>query len=330
MHMLQPAQSALLDWTRGLAAQAVLIGHVITASDAESRILIQDAGVVMFFVLSGFLIAHSTLRKAGAYTFTEYFCDRASRIFVPYVPAVIFIILAGIVFSLPGPYDPVTALANLAMLQDFPLYRYVSFPEFERIGTGRPLWSVAMEWWFYMAFALVAFRRPPLWSWPLLIIGAFIAAFNFTVGVLAFTWTLGALGALLFARLPRAPWLLISIGLISLAGYRYAISTDQFYDLSVNLLVGAAFVAALKAVENWQLPSLVSSIGAGMAAFSYTLYLIHYPFKYITPGWQAIVWANVVAVVFWWLFERHHKAIARRLKAIISRRESHGELAPSA
>jgi peptidoglycan/LPS O-acetylase OafA/YrhL len=194
---LSESQSAALDWARGISAQMVLVGHVFSP-----RLQIQILGVTIFFLLSGFLITHTTLRKGEGYTFTDFLIDRGARIFVPYVPAIAFIVIVGLAFGLSGPYDIGTIAANLLMLEDFPLYRFVHWlPEIDRVGAGRPLWSVAMEWWIYMGFAAVAFYgRIPRYAWPLIAMGLFVWAFNASAGLLSYTWALGALVAVFFWR----------------------------------------------------------------------------------------------------------------------------------
>jgi peptidoglycan/LPS O-acetylase OafA/YrhL len=69
-----------------------------------------------------------------------------------------------------------------------------------------------------------------------------------------------------------------------------------------------------------------------LANYSYSLYLTHltiFWFAFVRfPGheddsrlfWLAIATANAVAIAFWWLFERHHRRIAARLKALFPSR----------
>jgi peptidoglycan/LPS O-acetylase OafA/YrhL len=189
-------QSALLDLLRGVAAQLVVLGHVYSVSGFNQTILVQDLGVVVFFVLSGFLITFSAMAKTN-YTFVDFFIDRAARLFTPYIPALIFIWLAGMMLGLGGRYDAYTFFMNTLMLQDIPAHtRFL--PEIDRVGTGRPLWSVAMEWWIYMAFGLLFFRRIPLWSWPLAALGVWVAGYHAVHGSLTLTWFAGALCLFLF------------------------------------------------------------------------------------------------------------------------------------
>lgn len=314
-------QSALLDALRGVSAQLVLFGHAVSAAGFHQKVYVQDLGVMVFFVLSGFLITSSAMAKPD-YSFGEFLIDRGARMFTPYIPALIFIAAAGALLGLGGPYDAGTFIANALMLQDFPLYRYLAVPEVERFGSGRPLWSVALEWWFYMAFgALFFIRRLPLWAYPLAAAGLFVAGFNATVGMLAFTWAAGALGALVFHRLPRGPWILVVALLAYLCVYRLQIAKDGFYDLSFNLLLAATIIAAVKGIELVRIPAWIAKASAALAAFSYTLYLTHYTVMVAfaslngrTRVLVVLVVANLVAVAMYFAFERHHRAVARWLK----------------
>ena len=321
-------QSVLLDLARGVSAQIVLFGHVTSLAGLQNPgHLYQNLGVVVFFVLSGLLVTHSVLNKPKEYGFADYMIDRGARIFVPYVPAIIFIGLCSIMLHLGGPTDPVTVVSNLLMLEDFPLGRYVSwFPEFDRIGTGRPLWSVAVEWWFYIAAAAFYFvGRLPRLYWLLAPPALIVAIYNATIGALAITWIAGAVIALLFFRLPRlsqTETAMLFVATLSLCGLRLFLVRWNFYDLQFALLLAISLVAALKLVENWNWLEQISRPIAGLAAFSYTLYLTHntvidalrplHGLVYVIVGFSA---ANLIAIAMWWLFERHHKAVAEMVRS---------------
>lgn len=255
-------------------------------------------------------------------TFEEFFIDRVARMFTPYIPCLFLIGVAGAVFGLHGPYDIKTFIANALMLQDFPLHRYMSVPEIDRFGTGRPLWSVAMEWWFYMAFGALFFvRRLPIWALPLTAIGFFVTAFGSRVGMLPYTWAAGAIAAIVWTRLPKAPWAFLFAGFVVLALYRYRTAPDEFYDLKLNLLMAISLFCAVKAIENFSIPKWLVRFSVAMAAYSYTLYLIHYTVMSaisIQSGWARVgvtfVVANIVAIALYFAFERHYRKVAAWMK----------------
>jgi peptidoglycan/LPS O-acetylase OafA/YrhL len=324
--LISKSQSAALDLARGGAAQLVLIGHTLTYIGYPLQSTIQNLGVVMFFIISGFLVTGSAMRRNS---FTEFFIDRAARLFTPYLPCLLLILLTGLFFELPGPHDAVTFAANAFMLQDFPLYRFIDFPEFDRLGTGRPLWSVAMEWWFYMAFGgLFFWRSLPKWSLPLVVIGVFIAAFYARAGSLVYLWALGSIGAFIWTSVPKAPWTLLTVFFAYLIIQRHPFAINEYYDLMLGIQIATLMFCALQAIKNLKFPLIVERFATWIAAYSYTLYLIHYSVMVAVPKtapWlhagTVLVLSNAVAIVLYFMFERHYKVVAAAArKAIESRR----------
>src|SRR5579871_846039 len=100
---LSVGQSTALNFVRGCAAQFVLVGHIASRTGSQNpKFFIQDFGVILFFLLSGFLIAGTTLNKPTSYNFANFVFDRGARIFVPYIPAVAFLVTVGLLFRLDG------------------------------------------------------------------------------------------------------------------------------------------------------------------------------------------------------------------------------------
>ena len=152
-----------LDTFRFLAALMVVISHTRNAVFVEYGLLaaeeknilvamayaftrISNEAVIMFFVLSGFLVGGRATDKMIAGTFSpgSYAVDRVSRIFVPLLPALAF---TAVVVAMRGEHvDIWELLGNLASLQGVSV---------ESFGGNEPLWSLSYEVWFYVAvFAL--------------------------------------------------------------------------------------------------------------------------------------------------------------------------------
>lgn len=226
---LAPSQVDYLNLVRAVAAQIVLFGHA-SHYYLDGRFLasgrLETLGVLVFFLLSGFLICTSVLQKweQTDYRFEHYVIDRFCRIFSAYAPALIFVAAVdGTLRAMPAypygdSYTPGTWLGNLAMLQDYPVFQVLrrlgvaDQPWFIRpFGSGRPFWTVAIEWWIYLFFGYVAFftlRGRPLTVRSLLILGllAVVPIYNAMGGVgdcLTLVWALGAGVALLWHRLCR-------------------------------------------------------------------------------------------------------------------------------
>lgn len=120
--------------------------------------------VIIFFVLSGYWITGSVVRRADQPRFwTSYLIDRVARLGIVLVP----VLLIGAVLDLVGihaisaefyagatganslpagirqSFTPLIALGNLAFLQK------LAVPV---LGSNGPLWSLAYEFWYYIFF----------------------------------------------------------------------------------------------------------------------------------------------------------------------------------
>jgi peptidoglycan/LPS O-acetylase OafA/YrhL len=175
------------DAVRGLSAQMVVVGHSLnlflpaafmaqrsngTYRATSGIFYMQNLGVLLFFVLSGFLVSRSALTKMASpgYTFGEYFLERFARIFVPFVPAVLLVALVDrvVLQGRPNPFTTVpldawTTVTNVTMLYNNPVMRKVADLTGLPLGTGPigtadPFWSVVIEFWIYITFGLVLLR----------------------------------------------------------------------------------------------------------------------------------------------------------------------------
>jgi peptidoglycan/LPS O-acetylase OafA/YrhL len=168
-----PGRFLLIDALRGLAALAVVLfhareGHHLDALDTVLPRFVSavvghgDLGVQVFFVLSGFVIAHSMSRHQVTLGFVGRFMLRRSiRLDPPYwasmVLAVIFGVLsarfvAGKSYALPAAGD---VLAHVLYLQDL-------------LGV-KPLntiyWTLCLEIQFYVVFSLLMLLVTRLRRW---------------------------------------------------------------------------------------------------------------------------------------------------------------------
>jgi len=160
-HSRQPAVGRRRLWqleaVRGIAALYVLLyhtsnnylglNHVIWALPFRFGL----EAVLVFFVLSGFVISYSHPGSADkADNFRNYFIKRLRRIYP------IFILSLALAYGISclnarswAPLHISGLLGNVFMLQNSPAQPGVSFLPFDK---NAPLWSLAYEWWFYMLF----------------------------------------------------------------------------------------------------------------------------------------------------------------------------------
>jgi peptidoglycan/LPS O-acetylase OafA/YrhL len=173
-----------LNWMRGLAAVAVLAGHVrglffLDYEDVKHSALIKASylasgfghqAVIVFFVLSGFFIGSSVAITTfdRSWSWSRFASRRLSRLYVVILPALLLTFLwdtAGMaVWGTDGIYAgkidapsltlpdvsntlAVSVLAgNLAFLQELVVAPY---------GSNGPLWSLSYEAWAYVTFPLL-------------------------------------------------------------------------------------------------------------------------------------------------------------------------------
>ena len=167
LRRLSESNSIFLDLIRGISAQLVLIGHGIFLFDLfdwDRTISMQEIAVLIFFILSGFIISYSSFsKKLNGYGFKRYFIDRFSRIYPPLFLGLVFALIVDniIIYFAPSEYpyydhfNLTSFFGTLFNLEGFPIISK-SF-DIEPFGTARPTWSLAIEWWLYMAFGYFFF-----------------------------------------------------------------------------------------------------------------------------------------------------------------------------
>lgn len=326
--------------------------------------------VMVFFVMSGFFVGGSVLRGGSRFSPQRYLLARLARLWVVLLPALVLTAIADqwlTVFApevLTGAYKgtwnsgPVSAqdystslptlLGNLLFLQT------VVTPVF---GVNGPLWSLANEFWYYMMFPLLTVAAGWSIERPGERIGLRVAAGAVVVGLLAWLpvdiavafaiWLLGLVVYYSAGRLaPRAARWALFIGiaafLLSL-GYSRLGSLQARLGVPSDALIGLAFTLLCVGLVNRPQPaagSLFARISARLSAFSYSLYLSHFPLVAVigagvygahpmtpTPGGLLIfaVWmAALMAVgqLFWWMFERRTDSVRRFVTGLWRQRRS--------
>lgn len=358
---LSDATSFALDLLRGVTAEAVVVGHAISFFRVLPGLqppyvpAMQEVGVVIFFVLSGFLIAHTTwVRKSktntALYGFRTFFIDRFARIYSGYLPALVFIGLAdcGAVRMDPTAYvhhealNARTAIGNVLMLENFPALdflhrRFTIVPAIDRLGSGRPLWTLAVEWWIYMFFGWLVLGRSqsrPLRYWSILAVLAIVPAWNMVSGLgegIALAWIYGAIACALMWRrgsdvFARRTWLAASLAAAGLAVVRAAFSNGRAYDGALVAVIAVAVTTGIFALQQsrFVVPKWVRRSVRYLADYSFTLYLVHYTVLEATMLVRGrasdpvlvlggIVVANLVAIGLAHVGEMRHRALSRYL-----------------
>lgn len=316
--------SVYLDAVRFLAAMVVFASHFVylrwTGGVFPERIVnwVFHSGtdaVMVFFVLSGFVIAYTVDVKDktwGAYAFS-----RATRIYSVVLPALLLTFLLDRVGSAMNPSDYDGWWYVQHSFIEF-MFRGLTFSnefwtEEFRIGSNGPYWSLGYEIWFYVLFGVLAFAKGWL-RWALF--GAAFLLVGPRVWLLAPVWIMGlvlyrvfrqgrldrqegspALAAAIFMalapllcyaalRLSSANEFLDSVSAQSLAGWgegAFGYSTNYLWSWTVGLLVTVHFLGMGAALQNvvkgksHKLSKQIETPVRWLAGASFSIYLVHYP-----------------------------------------------------
>jgi peptidoglycan/LPS O-acetylase OafA/YrhL len=245
---------AALDAVRALAAIGVVLAHVAAVLAFRGMSLgwlaIGDAGVLVFFVLSGYLIASSVLRHAR-FDVRSYMIRRALRILpLYYASMLVALILIDPTPLLSGPGRADVA-AHVVLLHG--LSRGM------RYSIAGIWWTLTVEWLFYLFIAIVAvvFRRSAQ-GW-LIATGMVLLGVVWRLAVFE-TSTSAADSAYLVQQLPGAADL-FGIGMLTALTartgamprlWRHAALRNALFVLSAGLVAGAMYVYYDKKPGYWQ------------------------------------------------------------------------------
>lgn len=326
-----PSRLLELDLVRGLSALAVLLGHLrlviwpdfhlLSAPDNLQKMAYFLTGfgnqaVLIFFVLSGYLVGGSVWSSRGNPQLKAYLIARLSRLWLVLIPALVFTYLVdlwilrfdpGVLasprlanFSSDGGvyvihHDFWVFLGNLTFVQT------VWVPVF---GSNGPLWSLACEAWYYLLFPMcvwgVAGRKT---------VGARIAWLVLTMCVLALmpqkmlmlfpAWLAGAAVhwvpyAWTVFRSTMVSVALLGLFVVALTLHRLDVVPQLFArqnDWALAIFC-AAWCTSLHHGRKVVWAGWVRSVVIRMSDVSFTMYIFHMPMVFLVAvslgHWGAI------------------------------------------
>lgn len=298
--------SAYLDFLRFIAAFAVLLGHMDqdgfqTASWFPLAYLAHEA-VVVFFVMSGFIIYSSTMTRN--HSWQQYYLARCGRIYSVAIPAVLFSLWVSALVpqliddpqtiqKLHRPFDWWALISSLLFINQ-------SWSNTADLLVNGPYWSLCYEVWYYVFFGVYIFC-PKSMRWPLLLLAALIA--GPAILVLFPIWLMGAWLASNMPHLKPPPKNIAWTFFVSAFSF---ILFVRWFDIDVTIrqflhqaipgfwrlnasqrlvtdhLVGLAILLNIYAFSglNTKFKELFSQskkVLGLLAGFSFTLYLFHRP-----------------------------------------------------
>jgi peptidoglycan/LPS O-acetylase OafA/YrhL len=256
--------------------------------------------VMIFFVLSGFLVGGRVIEKfeKNDFQIDKYLADRFSRLYPVYFASLIlggaldwlghtnFISTGIYTASQANPvgvigYDAQSRLGATDFLINLFMLQGLIGPSF---GSNGPLWSIAMEFWYYVTFPLLLI---PLYAqtWNKRVIYLFALApilyllsLNGEFFALFAVWLLGVFSRKI--RLPIKNTLLAFFFLtLFLANARFGYGGQYIRDL----LVGAGCTLVIAAILNGGFfPLTGSNFSKTASGFSYSVYAFHFPIIALT------------------------------------------------
>ncbi|MCB9507699.1 MAG: acyltransferase [Myxococcales bacterium] len=143
-----------LEYLRGLAAFYVFVHHLVhlhlkyTYPWLSKIFVFGQTAVMLFFILSGFVVYYSSVGTPGGTEVRPYLIRRFRRI---YPPLLVALLIGFVARWIRGRYDPDlhNLVGNLLMLHDRPGHPGSWFDPY---AGNSPLWSLPYEWWFYVVF----------------------------------------------------------------------------------------------------------------------------------------------------------------------------------
>ena len=170
---LNENQVMYLDVLRALAAETVLVSHATRFWQSLQPAAAPAFGVLLFFLISGFLITRSVQNRwdVPGFGFRSYAIERFARIYTAMVPAICLVAIVDAFSADTGHFENADRLTvvnwfgNLAMLQDFPVFlvarRALGDSDWfiRPFGSAQPFWTLSIEWWIYIVFGWVALVR---------------------------------------------------------------------------------------------------------------------------------------------------------------------------
>lgn len=375
-HLRSPhgAASVHLDALRGIAAVGVCLSHlrdfffqdypklphhnpVLAATYLATGLGHQ--WVIVFFVLSGYLVGGSVLRSMALdrWSWRSYLLNRMTRLYVVLIPALVLGGLldfmgihlfgsAGIYGGRTGTHELVVAVQSKLsipiLLGNYAFLQGIYVPTF---GSNGPLWSLANEFWYYLAFpflTLALWRRLPLFQRLLyaVLMVAIVLFMRPPIALLGIIWLLGVA----IHYLPHLPAenvflrralmlaaVLVASGTLAWCKQTRNHAADYVLGIAITLLIYVVL-----SCSRTPMPKAYNWTSHALSRSSYTLYLVHVPMLVFIAAWlahprripnahsilEACAIFGVVmlyAQAVWFFFEKRTDAIRGRIKPLVLR-----------
>lgn len=289
--------------------------------------------VLIFFVLSGYLVGGAAIKRIGIGTFDlkSYSINRSVRILLPLFSAILLYLITAHILNEEVNYW--TCLGNLLSLQGILVPSLVG-----------PFWSLSYEVWFYFLMGAVALLLSKRNVWTLFSLVLVLSVFAFLKPIYLLVWLIGAFAYVCQPQQRNGFLFYTSILMMMLMVLCYQFGRDSHgignlsFSFNIGLielvfsLFGAIFIqqiVLMRPEHKWS--NCLNYLGIKLAVFSYTLYLVHqticlFIFKYFNMSqFDSLSWDNlllysliliIVLFISWCiycLFEKHTALVKKAI-----------------
>lgn len=344
-------ESIYLDFIRVCAALLVVAYHAhrYTPGILPFTSFGHDA-VVIFFVLSGYVIAYVTATRER--TLVRYAVSRLARLMSVVVPALALTVVADAigraapgadiynsVMPYPGDWPVVRVLSALTFTSELWFVSIVTL-------SNNAFWSLSFEFWYYVIFACWTFP-PGRWRWvatglaclvvgpkilllfPLWILGVVLYRTRIGHGLTAWIAVPLFVGSLALYLWLKFAGLLHALDLIvwDVIGPRavHYLPYARFFagDYLMGLCMFAHFIALRALAPSITIPAAIETAIRWAAGFTFSIYLYHYPMllfwgsvlrDVVTPEWLSLCAVSgtfMVILALGSVTEKHKEPVRR-------------------
>ncbi len=295
--------STYLDFLRLIASVLVVVHHLRWEEFSGGMMSGMNFGheaVIIFFVLSGFVISfsHENIDKL---TLT-FVLKRLARLWSVLIPAIFLTVAFDIAGKQirPDLYSGNAGILNgIKAIPEFLFFQNENWSTSISLSTNLVLWSLAYEFWFYMLYAVIKSGLNKRYKLFFLVV---IAAFVGHKIMLAFpVWFIGSFlyskrNSFRFSLWVSVPLFILSVVLIPVLKYSPLPSLVAFdhlfflpmdysdliiYDFIIGLVVAVNIISVISIGNHFRYnPGFFHKTVKHLTDVSFTLYCIHVPVLY--------------------------------------------------
>lgn len=298
--------SLYLDLLRVLAALVVFLGHLSWARlSGGAGWWMQPYGhdgVIVFFVLSGFVIQYVALHKEK--TFYDYSIARLARLYSVILPALVLTVACDLIGTWlnAGVYLIDRESNMLVRCLASGLFLAQSWGWNLSMLSNDAFWSLPYEFWYYQIFGAAFFLRGSR-----RIFGMLISALFAGPVILMYLpiWLFGVAACLASQKIKLSHWAVVTLFLMSCLGlagvmflegqhqiHRSTLPSAPFGFAPIDYVTGLLIAINLFAAAFIRFPLLrVARPITFLAGLSFALYLFHLPLLHLAAAVVPINWA---------------------------------------